>query len=38
MNILFLNHKVENCGVYQYGFRLINILKKTITNIFTLYL
>jgi hypothetical protein len=28
MNILFLNHKVENCGVYQYGKRLNEILQK----------
>jgi hypothetical protein len=28
MNILFFNHKVENCGVYQYGKRMIDILKK----------
>lgn len=27
-NILFLNHKIENCGVYQYGKRLIEILFK----------
>lgn len=29
MNILFLNHKRHQCGVYQYGKRLYNILKKT---------
>jgi hypothetical protein len=29
MNILFLNHKVKQCGVYQYGLRLFEILKKT---------
>jgi len=29
MNILFLNHKKKQCGVYQYGYRLYNILKKT---------
>jgi hypothetical protein len=28
MNILFLNHKVENCGVYQYGKRVNDILQK----------
>lgn len=28
MNILFLNHKIENCGVYQYGKRLFEILEK----------
>lgn len=30
MKILFLNHKVQQCGVYQYGLRLYNILKKTV--------
>jgi len=25
--ILFLNHKIKNCGVYQYGVRLFEILK-----------
>ena len=29
MEILFLNSKVKNCGVYQYGLRLFDILKKT---------
>ena len=29
MKVLFLNHKVKNCGVYQYGERLFNILKNT---------
>jgi len=29
MNVLFLNHKKKQCGVYQYGLRLYNILKKT---------
>ena len=28
MSFLFLNHNVENCGVYQYGKRLNNILQK----------
>jgi hypothetical protein len=28
-NILFFNHKVKNCGVYQYGVRLYDILKKS---------
>jgi hypothetical protein len=28
-NILFLNHKIKNCGVYQYGERLYNILKSS---------
>ena len=27
MEILFLNSKVKNCGVYQYGLRLFDILK-----------
>ena len=31
MNVLFLNHKRYNCGVYQYGKRLYSILKKTET-------
>lgn len=26
MKVLFLNHKIENCGVYQYGKRVIDIL------------
>lgn len=26
MKVLFLNHKIENCGVYQYGKRMIDIL------------
>lgn len=29
MNILFLNHKKKQCGVYQYGHRIYNILKFT---------
>jgi hypothetical protein len=29
MNILFLNHKIKNCGVYQYGLNLFNILTKS---------
>ena len=28
MSFLFLNHNVENCGVYQYGKRLNDILQK----------
>lgn len=32
MNIIFLNHKKKQCGVYQYGFRLYNILKKCKLN------
>ena len=28
MTILFLNHGTINCGVYQYGKRLYNILAK----------
>ena len=27
-HVLFLNHKIENCGVYQYGKRIIEILSK----------
>jgi hypothetical protein len=29
MEILFLNSKVKNCGVYQYGLRLFDIVKNT---------
>jgi hypothetical protein len=29
MNILIINHNVENCGVYQYGKRFASILKKS---------
>ena len=29
MIVLFLNHKVKECGVYQYGNRLCDILQKT---------
>jgi len=29
MKVLFLNHKIENCGVYQYGLRLYNILMNS---------
>jgi hypothetical protein len=29
MKVLFLNHSVQNCGVYQYGKRIVDILKKT---------
>lgn len=29
MNVLFLNHKIKACGVYQYGVRLYDILKKS---------
>ena len=32
MKILFLNHKIEACGVYQYGLRISNILKKSDKN------
>jgi hypothetical protein len=28
MNVLFFNHKIINCGVYQYGIRVIEILQK----------
>ena len=30
MYIIFFNHKIQNCGVYQYGKRLADILKKTL--------
>ena len=29
MKVLFLNHKIINCGIYQYGIRLFNILVKS---------
>ena len=29
MRVLFINSKVENCGVYQYGLRVWNIIKKS---------
>ena len=29
MSILFFNHTKKQCGVYQYGIRLFDILKKT---------
>jgi hypothetical protein len=29
MNILIINHNIENCGVYQYGKRVGDILKKS---------
>ncbi len=29
MEILFLNHHIKNCGVYQYGLRLFEILNTT---------
>lgn len=29
MIVLFLNHKIQSCGVYQYGLRVFNILKKS---------
>jgi hypothetical protein len=29
--VIFFNHKVQNCGVYQYGFRVFNIIKATDT-------
>ena len=31
MIVLFLNHKIQSCGVYQYGLRVFNILKKSYT-------
>ena len=36
MQVLFLNHKVTNCGVYQYGLRLYSILQKC-TDIVYIY-
>lgn len=36
MKVLFLNHKIVNCGVYQYGKRVVDILK-TDTEITYIY-
>jgi len=33
-NILIINHKIQNCGIYQYGLRTANILKKSINHNF----
>ena len=32
MDILFLNHKITACGVYQYGLRVANILQNSTVN------
>jgi len=32
MNIIFFNHSKKNCGVYQYGYKMYNILKKSQKN------
>jgi hypothetical protein len=29
LKVLFINHKLKRCGVYQYGVRVYNILKKS---------
>jgi hypothetical protein len=29
IHVLFFNHKVQSCGVYQYGVRIYEILKKS---------
>jgi len=29
MKVLFINHKIKECGVYQYGIRLFEILRKS---------
>jgi hypothetical protein len=34
MIVLFLNHKIIDCGVYQYGYRMYNILKKSEKHIY----
>ncbi len=31
VKVLFLNHNAKQCGVYQYGYRLYNILKTSST-------
>jgi hypothetical protein len=36
MKVLFLNHKKKQCGVYQYGIRIFDILKNT-ENIHYIY-
>ena len=36
MIVIFLNHKIKNCGVYQYGKRMIEILHKD-SNITYIY-
>jgi len=30
MSVIFFNHKIQNCGVYQYGKRLNDILQKSL--------
>ena len=37
MKILFLNHKEKNCGVYQYGYRVYNIIKKSNIHTYLYY-
>jgi hypothetical protein len=32
--VLYINHKIKECGVYQYGLRSGNILKNSTKNIF----
>lgn len=34
--ILFVNHKIKNCGVYQFGFNTFNILKNSTNYNFNL--
>ena len=34
MIVLFLNHKIQSCGVYQYGVRVFNILQKSYTPVY----
>jgi hypothetical protein len=29
MNVVFINHSEKQCGVYQYGKRMADILKTT---------
>ena len=29
ITVLFVNHKIKKCGVYQYGIRLYNLLQKS---------
>ena len=34
MSVIFFNHKIQNCGVYQYGKRLNDILQKSLDIIY----
>ena len=34
MKILCLNNKIKECSVYQYGYRIFNILTKSLNNLY----